>query len=69
VTAFEQQDCRHENSSPSAGSHRPLGLRRLPLPIRRHRAGGALVPMWRSRAAGATSTARSTGPARSSTCW
>jgi hypothetical protein len=32
VTAFEQRDCRHENSSPSPGSHRPLGLRRFRFP-------------------------------------
>ena len=32
MTAFEQRDCRHENSSPSSSSHRPLGLRGFRFP-------------------------------------
>jgi hypothetical protein len=34
VTAFEQRDCRHENSPPSSHSNSADRLRRLPLPDR-----------------------------------
>src|SRR6266487_684815 len=47
VTAFEQRDCRHENPPPSRCSRSAVRLRQLPLPARRHRAGGALVPTLR----------------------
>ena len=47
TTAFEQRDCSDEKSSPLPRSHRPLSLRGLPLPTRRHRAVGALVPALR----------------------
>jgi hypothetical protein len=47
VTVCEQGDWRHENSSRSLRSRRSFGLRRLPLPARRHRAGRALIPALR----------------------
>ena len=43
MTAFDQQDCPHENPPPSRCSRSPIRLRGLPLPTRRPRAGGALV--------------------------
>ena len=43
MTAFDQQDCPHENPPPSRCSRSAIRLRGLPLPTRRHRAGGALV--------------------------
>jgi hypothetical protein len=41
VAAPERRHCQHANSSLSSSSHRPFGLRRLAVPTRRHRAGGA----------------------------
>src|SRR5512132_703860 len=43
----EQRDCWYENPSLSPWSRDTVGLRRLPLPIRRDRAGGSLVPALR----------------------
>jgi conjugative relaxase-like TrwC/TraI family protein len=47
ATAPKQRDCRHENPLPSPGSRYAVCVRRLPLPARRDRAGGALVPALR----------------------
>jgi mannitol/fructose-specific phosphotransferase system IIA component len=46
-TVSEQRDCRYENSPPSPCSCSATVLRRLPLPARRDRAGGPLVPALR----------------------
>jgi hypothetical protein len=43
-----QPDFQHDHSPPSSGSNWPVCLRRLLLPARRHRPGGALVPAQRS---------------------
>jgi transposase-like protein len=42
VIVSERRDCRHENSPPTPCSRSTIGLRRLPLPSRRHRHCGAL---------------------------
>jgi hypothetical protein len=48
MPAFDQQGCPHENPPPSRCSRSAIRLRGLPLPTRRHRAGGALVPALRA---------------------
>jgi IS6 family transposase len=44
ATASERRDCRHENPPPSPQASPSICLLRLPLPTRRDRAGGPLVP-------------------------
>jgi hypothetical protein len=47
VAVSERRDCRHENPPPAPCSCSAIGLRRLPLPTRRHRPRGPLVPALR----------------------
>jgi DDE domain len=47
-TCCDQADWRDENPPPASGYCPALGLRRLPLPARGDRAGGALVSAFRA---------------------
>src|SRR5262245_26088609 len=47
MAAPERRDCRHETSPSALRSPLPLRLRRLPVPTRRHRRCGPLVPAVR----------------------